>query len=471
MRGVVAAGHPVSAEAGARALRAGGNAVDAAIGAMLASFVCEPLLTGLGAGGYMLIDAPGEDPVLLDFFVEMPGRGADVASRAPLEHVLVSFGDAEQSFHIGPASCGIHGTPAGVCAASERHGSLPLADLTGHAARLARDGVVLTAQQAYLAEILSGITSATPHAKAVFEPGGRPPREGEVLRLPELADALDRLGAEGAAPFYSGDLGAAVADWLGARGGTITREDLAAYHAIGREPLRIDHHGHTVLTNPAPNAGGPLLAVALEHLAAAGGATDAPALLAAMEAAQAARTPQFLSRLGSTTHIAAMDADGGACSVTTSNGEGSGEVVPGTGLHLNNMLGEEDLNPEGFFSYPTGRRLPSMMAPTVVCAEGAPEIALGSAGSNRIRSALLQVIVNVLDRGMPIAEAIEAPRLHAEAGEVFAEPGVPELPGRAVQRFRAPNLFFGGCQAVRRRPDGTLEGAGDPRRGGAAVSV
>src|SRR3712207_2679914 len=154
MRGVVAAGHPVSAEAGARALRQGGNAVDAALGAMLASFVAEPLLTGLGAGGYMLVAGPGRDAVLLDFFVEAPGRGADGASPASLEPVVVSFGDAEQLFHIGAASCGIHGTPAGICEASRRFGSLPLSELTGHAAGLARAGVEVNAQQAYVNELL-----------------------------------------------------------------------------------------------------------------------------------------------------------------------------------------------------------------------------------------------------------------------------------------------------------------------------
>ncbi len=470
MRGVVAAGHPVTAEAGARVLREGGNAVDAALGAMLASFVAEPQLTGLGAGGYMLVARAGEEPVLLDFFVEAPGRGADPGARGALEPVLVSFGDADQLFHIGPASCGIHGTPAGICAASKRFGTVPLAELSAPAAALARKGVEVNAQQAYLAELLAPINAATPEAVARLLPGGRPPRIGDRLALPELADALDRLGAEGAAPFYSGDIGTAIADWLQARGGLVTHADLAAYETVPRPPLRVAYRGRTVLTNPAPNAGGPLLAIALEHLETTTGEPGADALLAAMEAAQAARTPEFLSRLGSTTHISVLDGEGTACSVTCSNGEGSAQVVPGTGVHLNNMMGEEDLNPLGFFAYPPGRRLPSMMAPTVVLGSEGPEIVLGSAGSNRIRSALLQVIVNVLDRGMDIGHAIDAPRLHVEAGVIYAEPGAGRPRGRSVAAFRARNLFFGGVQAVRRSARG-LEGAGDPRRGGFAVTA
>src|SRR6266571_3911305 len=134
MRGAVAAGHPLTAEAGARILRAGGNAVDAAVAAMLTSWVTEPLLTGPGAGGYLLVAGAGEEPTLLDFFVEAPGRGGDGAIRADLVPVVVSFGDAEQVFNVGAASCGVPGTPAGVCEAMHRWGTVPLADLAADAA-------------------------------------------------------------------------------------------------------------------------------------------------------------------------------------------------------------------------------------------------------------------------------------------------------------------------------------------------
>ncbi len=169
-----------------------------------------------------------------------------------------------------------------------------------------------------------------------------------------------------------------------------------------------------------------------------------------------------------------MDTDGWACSVTCTNGEGSGLVVPGTGMHVNNMMGEQDLSPLGFFMHPPGRRLPSMMAPTVVLRDGEPELVLGSAGSNRIRSALLQVIIGALDHGLDAAAAVCAPRLHYEDGIVYVEPGIDTEPleasGRTIARFRDLNLFFGGCQAVEREPGtGRLSGGGDPRRGGAVV--
>jgi gamma-glutamyltranspeptidase/glutathione hydrolase len=455
---------------------------------MLTSFVAEPLLTGLGAGGYMLVSPPGGEPVLLDFFVEAPGRGFDPAARAPLEAVEVSFGDAVQAFNVGAASCGVPGNPAGVWAAAERFGSIPLEELAAPAARLARSGVEVTPEQAYVYEILEPITNSSAEVRERFMPDGRRMGVGDVWRDPELAATLERLAAEGPDPFYRGDLAAATVAEVGARGGAITAEDLAGYQVVAREPVRVGYRGREVLTNPPPNAGGILLAYALARLDRADPPPDAEALLEAMRTAHAERTPEFLaglaepgfaarfaaSRLGSTTHISALDADGWACAVTCSSGEGSGVFVPGTGIHLNNMMGEEDLSPLGFFNHPPGRRLPSMMAPTVVRAGGVPQLVLGSAGSNRIRSALLQVIVNAIDLGMDAESAVRAPRLHDEGGAVYAEPGIDlaeiEAAGHVVSRFRGLNLFFGGCQAVERDPEtGELSGGGDPRRGGAVA--
>jgi gamma-glutamyltranspeptidase / glutathione hydrolase len=514
--GVVAAGHPVSAQAGADALRAGGNAVDAALGAMLASFACEPLLTGLGAGGYMLVVAPGQAPTLLDFFVEAPGRGADPARRSKLIPVSVSFGDAIQVFNVGAASVGTFGMPAGVCKAARRYARIPLDQLVAPAAALARDGVVLTTEQAYIIEILGGIVTSTPESSALFAPTGRLARAGDRLRQPELAEALERLGAEGSSPFYTGDIGAAIVDWLASRGGTVTGQDLAAYEVVDREPIEVGYRGRQVLTNPPPSAGGILLARALACLDTEPGPPSVTQVVEVMERTQRQRTPEFLAglddpefvarflagasasarassspgpgpgrgpargpgrggRLGSTTHIAALDRDGWACSVTCSNGSASGVIVPGTGVHLNNMLGEQDLNPLGFHRHPPGRRMPSMMAPTVVLRDGQAELAVGSAGSNRIRSAILQTIIRCIDDGLGAEEAVRAPRVHWEQDVVYTEPGVDldalERAGYALGPFRELNLFFGGAQAVVRGADGAFSGGGDPRRGGAAIVV
>ncbi len=485
-RGVIAAGHPLTAQAGVRVLREGGNAVDATVAAMLTSFVAESLLTGLGAGGYMLVAGGGIEPTLLDFFVEAPTWVGD-GSEAELLGVGVSFGDAEQVFHIGPASCGVYGVPAGICEAVRRWGTVPLAELAAPAARLAREGVVLNAGQAYVAEILVELLTSTPECAALWAPGGQLLREGGVLRNPELGDALLRLAQEGAEPFYRGDIAAAVCAWLGERGGSLRAGDLAGYAAIEREPVRMPYRDREILTNPPPSAGGTLLAYALALLDRGPSPPPLAAVVEAMAAAQAERTPEFVdgldregflerflaTRLGSTTHISVIDADGCACSATCTNGEGSGVVVPGTGMHLNNVMGEEDLNPLGFHLHPAGRRMPSMMAPSIVLRDGEVELVLGSAGSNRIRSALLQTIIGVVDRALPVRAAVAAPRVHYEDGVLFAEPGI-ELDGldaeARVVRFGAPNLFFGGVQAAQCQ-EARLSGAGDPRRGGVAVNA
>jgi gamma-glutamyltranspeptidase/glutathione hydrolase len=490
--GIVAAGHPITAEAGARVLRGGGNAVDAAVGAVLASWVAEPLLTGPGAGGYLLVAGAGEEPTLLDFFVEAPGRGADPSRRADLLPAEVSFGDAAQVFNVGPAACGTYGSPAGLAAALERWGSMPAADLAAPAAAMARAGVALNAEQAYIFEILEPILLTTAEARAVFAPAGRALCEGETFRDPDLAATIERFGADGAAPFYRGDIGAAIVDWLEARGGQLTCADLEAYEAIPREPVRARYRGREVLTNPPPSAGGTLLALAMARLdAISDGPPSITDIVDVMEEVQGQRTPEFVeglpepgfaerflaSRLGSTTHLSVVDGDGRACSVTCTNGEGAGVVVPGTGVHVNNIMGEQDLSPMGFFRYPPGRRMPSMMAPTAVVGDGGEvELVLGSAGSNRIRSAILQVIVGAVDHGMRAHEAVLAPRVHFEDGLVYAEPGegrdALRAAGRDIVAFRALNLFFGGVQAVERDPaTGELSGAGDPRRGGVAVAV
>jgi len=485
-QGVVAAGHPLSAEAGARALREGGNAIDGAVAAMLTSFVSESLLTGLGAGGHMLVAGAGHEPTVLDFFVAAPTRSND-GSEAELRGIDVSFGDAAQRFHIGPASCGVYGTPAGVCEAARRWGRMPLAMLAEPAAALAREGVLVNGGQAYIAKILADLLTSTPESAALWAPDGRVLREGETFRHAELGDALSLLGREGAEPFYRGRAAAAVTQWLGARGGSVSGEDLAGYRALEREPVRMVYRDREILTNPPPSAGGTLIAYALALLDRGPSPSQLGAVVAAMTAAQSERTPEFVagldqpgfldeflgSRLGSTTHISVIDADGLACSVTCTNGEGSGVFVPGTGIHLNNVMGEEDLNPHGFHLHRPGRRPPSMMAPSIVMRDGEVELVLGSAGSNRIRSALLQTILAVVDRGLGVQEAVSAPRVHVENGVVFAEPGIELLglePGAEVVRFGALNLFFGGVQAALRR-NGSLSGAGDPRRGGVAVSL
>jgi gamma-glutamyltranspeptidase/glutathione hydrolase len=506
MRGVVAAGHPLTAAAGADVLREGGNAVDAAVACVLMSFVVEAPLTGPGAGGYMLIHTAAGENLLLDFFVAAPGKGLDAVEPAALQPIDVHFSaEAVQVFNIGPSSCGVYGNTAGVAEALERFGTMPLAPLVERPARVAREGVELTSMAASILTILEPILTATPEVAAIYAPEGRILRAGETVRIPELADLLERLGAEGPRFLYEGEVAKKVSDWVLERGGLLTEEDLATYRPLDREPARAAYRGREILTNPPPSSGGILVAYSLDLLERLGRAHDVRTLVEVMDRTNRERTDEFVqglnsegylerflhkeavesaaaeigSRLGSTTHIAVLDADGACASVTCSNGSCSGVVVPGTGLHLNNMLGEEDLNPGGFHRHEPGRRIPSAMAPTVVLRDGVPEVVLGSAGSSRIRSAVLQTVLRVVADGLPAQEAVEAPRVHYEGRVVEAEPGIEEAglaalerDGWRVQRFRERNLYFGGVQAAARDPQtGALSGGGDPRRDGAAIVV
>jgi gamma-glutamyltranspeptidase / glutathione hydrolase len=499
MNGVVAAGHPLTAEAGAGVLREGGNAVDAAVCAVLASFAVESPLTGFGAGGYMMVHRDGET-ALIDFFVAAPGLDG-TERRAELVPVPVHFDrETEQTFYVGPASCGVPGTAAGLERALERFGSMPLAALVGPGIRLAREGAPVNAEQAYILDILAPIHERLAGTRELYAPAGRTLREGDLFRFPDLAEALERFGAEGAKPFCRGEVAAALGEFVIAHGGSLGAADLAAYEAIERRPIAVPFRGVEVLMNPPPSSGGILIAFCLGLLERLGERSGPEQLVAAMAAANDLRGEEFAEALyeegveqgylepagldlaaadllGSTTHISVLDGDGMCASVTCSNGSGSGLLVPGTGVILNNMLGEEDLNPSGFHRIAAGRRVPSMMAPTVVLRDGEIALALGSAGSNRIRSAILQTVVRAVEQGMGVAAAIEAPRLHFEQGLVQAEPGIDEAAltriearGLAIARRPEINLFFGGVQAVSRDPvTGALSGGGDPRRGGAVA--
>lgn len=449
----------------------------------------------------MIVGGAGEEAVVFDFFVAAPGLGGHPRT-GELEPVPVHFDSTTtQVFNAGAASCGVPGMASGLEAALDRFGSVPMSEVVRPAVRLASEGVPLNRQQAYVLRILEPIYTSTPEARAIYAPEGNYLGEGDLFRFPDLAVALERLGDEGAASVYGGEVAAAVESYVTGRGGVLSREDMAAYRVIEREPVTARFHGREILTNPPPSAGGILIARSLSLLDRIG-RSGTVELVEVMEMANRARSGDFAERLedpafageflsdaslgralassdrlGSTTHLSAIDRDGLCASVTCSNGTGSGMVVPGTGIHLNNMLGEEDLNPLGFHSHRPGVRIGSMMSPTLVVEGGRVVAGLGSAGSNRIRSAVLQTTVNLIARSMSPQEAVDAPRVHIENELLQAEPGVDpgalaELAsgGQDVFRWAERNLFFGGVQIVTRDPDsGAFAGGGDPRRGGAVA--
>ncbi len=522
MKGAIAAGHPLTAQAGARVLEEGGNAVDACVAAAFAAWVAESPLTGPGAGGFALVaPADGSPPRVADFFVATPGLGLADPAGGEMHAIDVGFGgDSEttQVFRIGGASCAVPGTAAGLDALHRAYGTLPWAEVVAPAAELARAGVELSRPQAHLHAILDLILRHAAEGRRLYSrPDGSRLQPGDVLRLPDLGDTLDRIAAEGAAVLYSGDLAAATAATVAEGGGRLTPEDLAAYEVVWREPVRVGYLGHEVVSNPPPSSGGILIAYGLALLGRLGaasppGTAEALAALAGVMREQTrVRDDDFAAALhdgtlearlldekavaaaaarvaggepglpepapaGGTTHVSVVDADGNAASLSSSTGSGSGVIVPGTGIHLNNMLGEYDLVAGARAE--AGHRLTSMMAPTVVLGPTGPRLVVGSAGSVRLRGAIMQVIANVVGHGLDVAAAIDAPRIHVEDAHVHCEGGFDpteldrlESWGYHVVRWRRHNLYFGGTNGVEVRGDGTLAAAGDARRGGDGLVV
>jgi gamma-glutamyltranspeptidase/glutathione hydrolase len=516
MRGAVAAGHPLTAEAGAEVLAEGGNAVDACIAAAFVSWVAESTLTGPGAGGFMLVHlAQDRSTRVLDHFVTVPGLGLGPGDVAEMDSVEVAFtAESSQAFHIGAASCAVPGAAAGLGEAHRRFGKLPWPALLEPAIRQARDGVVITRAQAYLHAILDLILRHTDEGAALYSgPDGDRLVEGDRLVMLDLAETLELLAERGADELYRGELGKRIASYLLDEGGLVTPLDLTEYRVIQRRPVRVPFFGHEFQSNPPPSAGGVLIGLGiglLDRVGLAGspGSAEAMAqLVEVMRAQDAARGGSFASQLhrgglarrlydpaaleatarrlralspetvSGTTHISVVDAAGNAASLTASTGAGSGVIVPGTGIQLNNMLGEFDVAHIGRIP-PPGVRFTSGMAPSLVLRGGTPRLVLGSAGSLRLRGAILQVVVNVIGHGLAIGEAIDRPRVHLDGEYVQSEGGndPAELDrlaewGYDVVRWRRQNLYFGGVSGVELRDDGTLAAAGDPRRGGHGVVV
>jgi gamma-glutamyltranspeptidase/glutathione hydrolase len=520
VKGAVAAGHRLTAEAGARVLEEGGNAVDACVAAAFAAWVAESPLTGPGAGGFALVlPGDGRAPRVADFFVATPGLGRPAPPDAEMHAVDVGFGgDSEttQVFRIGEASCAVPGTAAGLESVHAGYGRLPWHELLQPAIELARAGIEVTREQAHLHAILDLILRHADEGRRIYSRAdGTRMGPGDTLRLTDLGKTLEQLAAEGAAALYRGDLATAIVDSVERGGGGITKQDLAAYRVAWRRPVRARFGDYEVVSNPPPSSGGILIAygLALLERVSRGGPGSAEAIASLVEvmreqtrvrdenftsalhrgglarrllseegiAAGVARIETSLPGLpepapAGTTHVSAVDAAGNAASLSSSTGSGSGVIVPGTGIHLNNMLGEYDLVAGGPAT--PGKRLTSMMAPTVVVGADGPRLVVGSAGSVRLRGAIMQVIANVVEHGLGVADAIDFPRVHVDEPHVHCEGGFDEAElerveaaGYDVVRWRRRNLFFGGTNAVEVLAGGALAAAGDARRGGAGVVV
>lgn len=509
----IAAGHRETAQAAADILADGGNAVDAALAGLLASCVAEPVLASLGGGGFLLVRPAEGKPVLYDFFVQTPRRKRPDSETA-VDQIQANFGTATQPFSIGLGTVATPGVFSGVFAAHADHGRAPIGLIAEPACRLARKGIPFSAFQAHVSTIVAPIVLATADARAMFanpEDPDKPLPEGALFTAPAMADVIESVAAEGPRLFYEGEIAARIAEACLAGGGHLGREDLAGFRTVRRPPLKSAFNGVDMMSNPPPSAGGSLIAFGLSLLDGIDfstwrylGADHAVAIARAIALTDRARLdrgflndptgdlaslfdPALIERYRNevapmkatargTTHLSVVDRFGNAAALTVSNGEGCGWVDPGLGFMLNNMLGEDDLMPDGIGSWQPDTRLSSMMAPTIVETKTGILTALGSGGSNRIRSAILQVLVNRFGFGRPLDDAVASPRLHIGGDRADIEPGFDEETADAVGAtgvdtvvWQRPDMFFGGAHAVERSSTGDVAAAADARRDGASM--
>lgn len=495
----VASPSGVSRDAGLQVGRDGGNAVDAALAAAVVAMSTEPGIVSLMGGAFINIWPANQPPELVDGNVEMPGRGVGRERLGGgLRQVVTSYGGGVTMW-AGHGSVANSGAVPALALARERHGTLPWARLIEPAARACRQGYpVGSAAALYLGHVRDSLFGHDKEAhRLVTGSDGHTLRAGERTSNPHLAEVLDLLAAQGPSLLSTGEVGRVLVAMMEENEGLITQADVTAYAPVVREPVLRGLGDWTLALNPPPAVGGPMLAVMLEELARRHPwdhrdvieiqkavltyrlrvhdrswdlLADGYRLLDAVERHGLAALP----RSASTAHVSAVDSDGLACAITMSAGYGAGMTIPGTGLLLNNALGEPELNRLGLHAITPGTRLASNMAPTTARGTEGRALAIGSPGADRITTTLMQVLARVCLRDEPLQAAVDAPRLHVRIHEddpvrVDFEPGDGMAEAVADSRlgsfgYEGPHMYFGGVGAAMRRSDGTLEAAGDPRR-------
>ena len=447
MRPGVAAGHPATAAVGAEILADGGTAADAVVAMALASCVAETVMSGLLAGCHA-VAFDGSRVMHLDGFAAVPSGEGDLVD------LPIPFGDELVVYAIGPASCAVPGLPGALGELWERLGRLPWTRLCEPALALARSGVRLPEMHARSLEMLGDLYSLD-RGGDLFTRDESVLSEGDVLDQPGLVQTLEAIAAEGAASVYRGSIAEAL---LRVDGIVLSADDLASYRPRWHEPALVGYAGRRVATRGGLS-GVPELLPRLPRLA---GLTRAERVLALVDAFEP--RPEGGEH---TTNAVAVDGHGRACVLTHSLGVGAGVWLPGFDTQLNNLLGESDI---AFGEPRPGDHLESRMAPTLVFDGDGLELAIGSAGATRLRTALATVMAATLDEGLDAETAVAFPRVHPTLDLVDAEPDVDETAlatleerGRTVRRWDRIHHYFGGVSCV-----GRAGAAGDPRRSGAA---
>jgi gamma-glutamyltranspeptidase/glutathione hydrolase len=503
-KSIVASGHQMVSRTAVEIIEAGGNAFDAMVAAGFASAVVEPCLTSLGGGGYLIgHDQSSGQNLFFDFFVDTPGLGRRINPEdTHFFPVTVSFSGSDQVFNIGFGSVAVPGTLKGLIHIQKKLGRMSLREVL-QPARTYALGHRINEQQGMFMELIYPIVTQTDRGRDLYEPGGVLKRPGDILENRLCADFLDLVADDQGESFYRGEIAAGIDEEMKEGGGWLTRDDLANYRVHERPPLKVPYRDYELLTTSEPSVGGTMIGLSIGLLQKAGpyggewgesdqimrtvtlmrevekiraSGVETPAQLKTfMEDGTVVRGPVEQIRMFSrgTTHISIADKSGNCAAMTFSNGEGSGYFAPQTGVMLNNMMGEDDLHPDGFHSSPPGQRVGSMMSPSLLVKDNQIKLVIGSGGSKRIRTSMSQVLSQIVDFDRPLKTAVEAPRLFWDGELLQVEPGFALEALEEVQRHVKINLwdnkdvFFGGVHAV--IPG--LCGAGDSRRGGSVEEI
>jgi len=479
----IAAPNEAAADAGERIARGGGNAVDAALAAALVTMVNEVGLVSLSSGGFITVQPPdGGPPQTVDGWMDMPGRGQALGGGT--WDVDTEYGGGV-TVTIGPGSVATHGSVAAFEEAHRRWGSVAWRDVVTPAIEVARGGFRLSsASRYYLGYVHEDVFGWDDASRAAVHDADGSLQTGSIV-LPDLAASLELIAADGAAALHTGELARLISDDVIRRGGILGAADLADYRPVVRPSLLSTVGDWTFGTNPPPSVGGVTVTAMLrlldgrpfagwdagdvEHLVRVQRAVlghrldvldssddltrDAGAFLALVD-----RDHLAVLESGSTAHVSATDSDGGACAVTVSSGYSSGMIAQGTGIWLNNCLGEQELNAKGLHGLEPGRRLLSNMAPTVGRHADGSALAIGSPGADRITTAIVQALAGFVNGGLGLQQAIDHPRVHVHRA------------GRADEVVRTETdltMYYGGVAATLRTEDGRMVAAADPRRDGA----
>ncbi|MDJ0595088.1 MAG: gamma-glutamyltransferase [Pleurocapsa sp. MO_226.B13] len=500
---IIASDAQIVVDAGAAVADRGGNAVDAAIAATMSSMCTNLGIIAPGGSGFITIWREGENPLVIDAYAEMPGRGLEaVKFGSGMKEAFFAYGGGTKTM-VGYGSVATPGMFAGLGLAAEKYGNLPWSEIVAPTQQQIQAGFPLSGVAAeyfsYTHQVIFGWHPAS--YRAIHKADGSHLQLADRVVLAELSQSLQLIAEKGVEVLYRGELGQKIAAEIQANQGLLTAKDLANYRAIERSPITIELGDWQIATNPPPAVGGTCLAAMLllmdkRSLSSWNAATvreiaeiqravlqyrsnyleGADETVIEQEAARllemAAKDDwEQLSKSPSTIHISAVDSDGLACSISASSGYGSGVMAGGTGLWLNNSLGEIELHPQGLHDLSPGTRLTSNMAPTICRHSDGRVLAIGSPGASRITTAIAQVLFNFLSLDLSLKRAISHPRLHFEifngTPAIAYETGlnVDEL-NLTSRQFEGLSMYFGGVQAALYHPIKGLMAAADPRRTG-----